>query len=1018
MRKQLLQLAMLFFGMITFAQTPLGFNYQTVIRDTNGDVLANQAIGFELQLLEDSSSGVPIYTETHTATSNVQGVAAFVIGQGSTTDDFTSIDWTNHTYYLQVAVDITGGATYTTIGTSQLQSVPYALQTAKTSQLEGGSDGQILSTDGSGTVSWIDGINSLDTSLQELSSGLEQFNLEVIGDTGTIFSRLVLIDVKENHAYGYDTTTGEFIVIDVSNKYAPILRTQLVTRINIGSSSAKSAGVIVGNYVYVYSGDGFLAIINITDPTQPTLVSNTTVIDSEVEAITSDGSYLYLVDNSDDKEFVVMDINNPENPMLLPNTVSALDIDNNDTSMVINNGYVYVMSNETDTTDIINITDPTNPSLVVSSNIFGYYLTDIITEGDYLYVLDEDESLLKIFDITTPAVPTSVGTLSIGNNPLSIVTSGNYVYITDNDADDLKVVNVSDPANPNLVADIALSFNATAVRVLDSYAFVKSDEGSGDALKVVNLFNSATLGVGFDGTFQTVQDKDEQNLTSASLSGNTLTIEIENGDPATVNLSSLEDDLGNHVATTNIQTSGNYISNDGDDEGVFIDTNGKVGIGLANPTYQFQVYGEGQGRFENSTNGRYFLINPGSASIDHYNGSFNINRFSDTDIVLGLGGGKVGIGNNVSPAYQLDVTGTGRFTDVLTIGNYTLPTTDGSSGQVLTTNGTGVVSWSDASENIFEVSNSVVLPNTSVVSISNDDFVFGSISLTDDSGTSNDNHKFFFDKSKAAFRAGAVLDDRWDDANRGYFSFAVGDRTEASSDFTIAIGSTAKATAIYATAIGSAAEAQANNSVAIGSGAIAYSFGETAIGKHNTTYSPNSTTAWNENDRLFVIGNGENAISRSNALVILKNGDVGIGDSTPDVALDVVGDINYTGTIADVSDRRLKENFKPIDDVLVKIMAIEGLSYTMKDDDKKVREYGVIAQDVQKVFPEMVKVIEKEEGYLGVSYTQLIPVLLEAIKEQQKEIESLQSKVDKIDQLEAMVSEFINKRNINSVKAE
>jgi len=105
--------------------------------------------------------------------------------------------------------------------------------------------------------------------------------------------------------------------------------------------------------------------------------------------------------------------------------------------------------------------------------------------------------------------------------------------------------------------------------------------------------------------------------------------------------------------------------------------------------------------------------------------------------------------------------------------------------------------------------------------------------------------------------------------------------------------------------------------------------------------------------------------------------------------LEVVGDIEYTGTITDVSDRRLKENFKPITNVLPKLEKVIGYTYNMKDGATKKREFGVIAQDVQKVFPEMVRTIDNK-GHLGVSYIQLTPILLEAIKEQQTLIESLQ----------------------------
>ncbi len=131
-------------------------------------------------------------------------------------------------------------------------------------------------------------------------------------------------------------------------------------------------------------------------------------------------------------------------------------------------------------------------------------------------------------------------------------------------------------------------------------------------------------------------------------------------------------------------------------------------------------------------------------------------------------------------------------------------------------------------------------------------------------------------------------------------------------------------------------------------------------------------------------------------LVVQVDGNVGIGTSSPSVELDVNGDIEYTGTITDVSDRRLKENFSSIDSVLTKIMKIKGLSYNMINDTLKTREYGVIAQDVQAVFPEMVTTVDPENGYLGVAYIQLIPVLLEGMKEQQAIIESQKAEIESL----------------------
>lgn len=68
----------------------------------------------------------------------------------------------------------------------------------------------------------------------------------------------------------------------------------------------------------------------------------------------------------------------------------------------------------------------------------------------------------------------------------------------------------------------------------------------------------------------------------------------------------------------------------------------------------------------------------------------------------------------------------------------------------------------------------------------------------------------------------------------------------------------------------------------------------------------------------------------------------------------IQGDINYTGVIVDVSDRRQKTDIRKLTDSLVKMRSIDGVSFVMKDDPQRNIELGVIAQDVEKVYPELV----------------------------------------------------------------
>ncbi|CAL2082433.1 conserved exported hypothetical protein [Tenacibaculum sp. 190524A05c] len=116
------------FSLIAYAQTPEGFNYQSVVRDASGDVISSSAVGVQFKLHQTTASGTVVYTETHTPTTNAYGVFNVVVGQGTTTDDFSSIDWSADSYFIEVSIDATGGTTYVSMGTTQLLSVPYALQ--------------------------------------------------------------------------------------------------------------------------------------------------------------------------------------------------------------------------------------------------------------------------------------------------------------------------------------------------------------------------------------------------------------------------------------------------------------------------------------------------------------------------------------------------------------------------------------------------------------------------------------------------------------------------------------------------------------------------------------------------------------------------------------------------------------------------------------------------------------------------------------------------------------------------
>ncbi len=111
-----------------FAQVPQSFSYQAVVRNSDNELLNEQQVGVQISIREGAASGPSVYTETHSPTTNSNGLFSIEIGNGTAVSgDFNTIDWSVGNYFIQTEIDPEGGSAYSIDGVSAVNSVPYAL---------------------------------------------------------------------------------------------------------------------------------------------------------------------------------------------------------------------------------------------------------------------------------------------------------------------------------------------------------------------------------------------------------------------------------------------------------------------------------------------------------------------------------------------------------------------------------------------------------------------------------------------------------------------------------------------------------------------------------------------------------------------------------------------------------------------------------------------------------------------------------------------------------------------------
>ncbi|GEM_PF-2355213 len=132
--KRLLPILFAMLSVFGWAQAPEAFNYQTIVRQDNGNPYVFQQMDFRISILQGSATGNTVYAEEHSLTTNANGQASFKIGLGMVTNGvFSNIDWGIDTYFIKIEARENGSPTFVLMGIEPFASVPYALFAKNTS---------------------------------------------------------------------------------------------------------------------------------------------------------------------------------------------------------------------------------------------------------------------------------------------------------------------------------------------------------------------------------------------------------------------------------------------------------------------------------------------------------------------------------------------------------------------------------------------------------------------------------------------------------------------------------------------------------------------------------------------------------------------------------------------------------------------------------------------------------------------------------------------------------------------